>query len=133
MTVVYNNLNFSIVTNNDNVVQIDINKMSDGLPASVGSAKWQMFFPGTTEPAVTKNNVDITLVNRTVAGVLYPNSAIKFTIAHTDTADFDNGKYPHEATIITTDGRIHTVTDQGDCCLPNGVVCVRKELTGAPT
>lgn len=131
MTVTYQNLDFSIVTNNDDMIQINVNKRSDCLPASVASAKWEMFFPNTRNVAVVKENVDIMIVDRTIDGEVYFDSALKFMLEHTDTVDLAAGLYPHEATIYTEDGRIHTVT-QGDFDLTTGTVLVRRQFTPEP-
>jgi archaellum component FlaG (FlaF/FlaG flagellin family) len=132
MTVTVSNLDFSIVTNNDDMVQINVNKRSDCLPASIASAKWEMFFPNTRTVAVVKENADIMIVDREIDGEIYPDAAIKFMLEHTDTIDLPAGKYPHEATIITEDGRIHTVT-QGDFDLTAGFILVRRQFTPEPT
>jgi hypothetical protein len=124
-------LNFSLVTNNDDMVQIDVNKSSDGLPASILSARWEMFAPGTRDAVITKEGSDVLIVDRTIDGTLYPDSAIKFLVEHTDTEDLGHGEYPHEATIVTTDGRIHTVTE-GGVELMNGIVTIRNILTPPP-
>lgn len=121
MTVTLNSLNFSIVTNNDDMIQINVKKRSNCLPADIAQARWEMFFPGTRIPAVTKENSDITILD----------GAIKFLLEHTDTVDLIPGEYVHEPTIITVDGRIHTVTE-GDLDLTPGIVTVRKILTDPP-
>lgn len=134
--VILPSLNFSLVTNNDDMIQINCLKRSDGLPASVSSAKWEMFAPGTRTPVITKSGSDIIITSIIINGVTYAAAAVKFLIEHTDTAPdgppgITPGEYPHELTIVTTDGRIHTVTE-GDIQLTNGIVTIRDILTPPP-
>lgn len=134
--VILPSLNFSLVTNNDDMIQINVLKRSDGLPAAVQAAKWEMFNPGTRDAIITKEGSDIIITSITVGGVVYPAGAVKFMIEPTDTAPLGPpgitpGEYPHELTITTTDGRIHTVTE-GDMYLTAGTVTIRDILTPPP-
>lgn len=124
-------LNFSLVTNNDDMIQMNVDKKSSCLPASIQSAQWEMFAPGTRTAILTKNGSDIIIIDRTINGILWPASAFKFMIEKEDTVNLDLGYYPHEATIITTDGRVHTVT-QGDILLMAGQVYIRDQYTPPP-
>lgn len=135
--IILPSLNFSLVTNNDDMIQINPLKRSDGLPPSIQSAQWEMFNPGTRTAIVTKTGSDILIVPVTYKGIVYPIGSVKFLIEHTDTAPdgppgLTPGEYPHELTVITTDGRIHTVT-QGDIDLTAGIVTIRDILTPPPS
>lgn len=133
---VCNGLDFSLVTNNDDMVQIIVFKKSTKLPARLQSGKWELFprgaKPQTVPPILIKEGAEAFIVDVTVDGVVYPDGGLQFFIEKEDSDDLDQGYYPHEATIITTDGRVHTVT-MPDAELTNGKIFFRKQYTPPPS
>ncbi len=117
-------LDFSIVTNNDDTVTIYV-KDKDDAPVNLAAAtlKWQMFDES--------GNIVITKSSSQLAKVVGPEgvkNGIGIAILAADTDPLAGGSYPHEAVSVSSGGAPVTITDN-DPVLSYGVAFLRKQLT----
>lgn len=115
-----NPLDFSIITNNTDTVQVDVTKTSDGLPAVLDDTEIivDIFPPNSNIAVVRIPDADITKIT----------GGFQFTLTPTITKAWLAGDYTYEPVITFTGGGVHTVSN-GDFDLTPGVIRVRRQLT----
>lgn len=95
-------LNFTIITNDDNIVQVSLTNIIDGTSIDISGAQIEvsLYAPGTEAPAILmKDGVDITI------GVGF----FQFPLTHSNVENLTPGLYPWVAIITLSNGTRHTV------------------------
>lgn len=127
MTLYVNTLDFSMVANNDMLIEtVAVDKLDGSLRSLTdASIKWQLFRPGTRSPLVTKSTDDGSI---TILDQITQKGRFKFQLNAADTFGFETGCYPHEAVVIDEEGNANTLT-AGDQKVSAGNAFIRQELT----
>lgn len=114
------NLNFTVITNDDNIILITLVGKYTQLPVVLdgASAVVTIYLPGTTTPVLEYTNA-------TIVG----HDGLQFIIPHTDVASLSAGNYGIVIVVTMDDGSIHTVNN-GDMDLTTGIMKVVKRPPG---
>lgn len=107
-------LDFTLITNDDNVIQVTLTNIINNQPIQIFGADIEVsvYAPDTdSAPIITKNGVDISIVD----------SSFQFTLTHSDVENLAVGLYSWVAIISLTDGTRHTV-NCGDIDQSTGII-----------
>ena len=104
-------LNFGVVTNDDNVIQVSLNNRITGQPITIKSGIINIYLPNTDSmPVITKT-------------VQVVNGSFQFGLTRTDISSLLPGLYAWIAIVTLADGTQHTVIC-GDRNLTTGIMKV---------
>ncbi len=108
-------LNFTLITNDDNTIQVALANIITGQPISLSgaSAIVSVYQAGVSAPIIVKDNSEIMIVGNT----------LQFTLSHSDVINLAAGNYPWIAIVNLADGTQHTV-NCGDINLSTGIIRV---------
>ena len=107
-------LNFTVISNDDNFVQVSLTNILNGQPINIFGAEIEVdvYAPGTdSSPIITKSGVDITI----------GDGYFQFPLTNSDVQNLDPGNYPWIALITLVDGTRHTV-NCGDIDQSTGII-----------
>lgn len=109
-------LDFTIINNDDNVIQVFLTNILTNLPIDISgaSAEVSIYAPGTNEPAILVLGVD---------NIVISQNYFTFSLAFADVSGLTAGNYPWVAILTLANGLRHTV-NCGDIDLTTGVIKV---------
>ncbi len=109
-------LDFTIVSNDDNIVQMFVNMGPDGLAVNLLNCQVavSIYAPGTSsDPVITKTGEQITRAQ----------GFFQFTLQRSDVSDLAPGHYQCIAVVNLADGSRHTITC-GDIDMTTGLMAL---------
>lgn len=104
-------LNFGVITNDDNIIQVNLTNTLTGLPITIESGVINFYLPNTDSlPVITKS---------AILGI----GNFLFQLSNTDIVDLPAGLYSWVAVVTLSDRTQHTV-NCGDINLTTGIMRV---------